>query len=95
MLSESYGVPEEMSLPTTPYQNAMKGTDQDHPRCIAFVGQVGKASSCSIYENRPGCCRLFKASFENGERSLECEKCRIGKSLPPLTASDWTDLQLE
>jgi Fe-S-cluster containining protein len=89
MLSESHGVPETMSTQTTPYQNAMNGTDQENPRCVAFIGNVGEVSSCSIYKNRPGCCRLFKASFENGTRSIECEKCRIKSHLTPLTQSDW------
>ena len=89
MLSESHGVPEEMSVQTTPYQNAMLGTNLEFPRCIAFVGEVGEVSSCSIYKNRPGCCRLFKASFENGERNPACEESRAGKSLRPLTEEDW------
>ncbi|MEK7357364.1 MAG: YkgJ family cysteine cluster protein [Bdellovibrionota bacterium] len=89
MLTDSHGVPEGLSHQITPYQNAMTGTNQKNPRCIAFVGKVGEVSSCSIYVNRPDCCRLFKASFENGERNRDCEAAREGKSLRPLTIKDW------
>ncbi|RYZ68227.1 MAG: YkgJ family cysteine cluster protein [Proteobacteria bacterium] len=89
MLAESHAVPEGLSHQTSPYQNAMNGTDQANPRCIAFVGEVGESSSCSIYANRPGCCRLFKASFENGVHDIECDRARAGKHMVPLTAEDW------
>lgn len=91
MLTESHGVPEELSTQTTPYQNAMNGTNQEHPRCVAFIGEVGEVSSCAIYANRPGCCRLFKASFENGECDLMCESARRGKNMAPLTLADWQE----
>jgi Fe-S-cluster containining protein len=28
--------------------------------CVAFAGEVGKACTCTIYEDRPGECRRFE-----------------------------------
>jgi uncharacterized protein len=88
-LAESHGVPLSMTKSISPYMNAMKGTDQKSPNCIAFKGTVGKSGNCKIYEHRPNCCRLFKASFEDGTRSSSCEEARAGKGLDLLTAADW------
>lgn len=88
-LSESFGVPVDLTAELSPHRNVMKGTDQSAPRCAAFIGVVGAAAACSIYQNRPGCCRDFKASYENGEVSRSCDEARIASGMQTLILSDW------
>ena len=88
-LFESYRVPTEMTDELTLYRNVMTGTDQVNPRCVAFTGVVGKLVGCAIYKNRPGCCRDFKASFEDGIKSLTCDQARAAKGLSLLQIEDW------
>lgn len=78
-----------MTAPMPPHRQVMKGTDQEIPVCGAFKGEVGVGGICSIYENRPGCCRDFKASYEDGERSESCERARAGKGLRALEPADY------
>lgn len=86
---ESHGVPEELSTQISPYVNAMNGTNQKDPKCEALRGQVGGRVLCAIYENRPNCCRTFKASYENNIHNLRCDDARKIKGIPPLTSADW------
>lgn len=88
-LEESFHVPVESTLQITPHHNAMKGTDQGNPHCVALVGEVGKNVACSIYERRPSCCRNVKPSYENGRADAQCDKARVLKGLAPLTPKDW------
>lgn len=71
--------------------SAMIGTDQPKPSCICLKGVVGKSASCGIYEHRPNCCRIFKASFENGEQNVSCEEARASKGIRALTMLDWEE----
>lgn len=87
--SESHGVPIALTTQINPYMNAMNGTDQLKPSCVALEGVVGKAVSCRIYEKRPDVCRTFAASFENGIVNEACEKARLSKGLKILQLSDW------
>jgi hypothetical protein len=89
VLSESHQVPAELTTNITPHLNAMKGTDQVGPHCIALSGTVGDHVSCQIYERRPSTCRNFKASYENGMNSPHCDRARSIRGLAPLTAEDW------
>ncbi len=89
MRPDSHGVPEGMSVQISPYQNAMMGTNQENPRCIALRGVVGELASCGIYQNRPNCCRIFEASFENGAPHTSCDEARAGKGLRALSPDDW------
>ncbi|OFZ29218.1 MAG: hypothetical protein A2622_14280 [Bdellovibrionales bacterium RIFCSPHIGHO2_01_FULL_40_29] len=86
---ESHGVPIALTKQISPYMNAMNGTDQVKPNCVALKGTVGESTSCGIYEYRPNCCRIFKASFEDGSRNESCDKARLSKGLKPLQTSDW------
>ena len=88
-LAESHGVPSGMTTKISPHLNAMIGTNQTKARCIAFKGVIGKSANCKIYSHRPSCCRIFKASFEDGERSHGCEEARKSKGLKFLTKIDW------
>ncbi len=91
MRAESHGVPEALSRQISPYQNAMIGTDQAKPMCVALKGEIGKSIHCTIYENRPNCCRIFKASYEDGHHHVSCDEARSGKSLAHLTPADWRE----
>lgn len=88
-LAESFGVPLGLTLPMPPHRQVMNGTDQEKPLCVAFKGKIGGSGSCTIYKNRPSCCREFKASFEDGNHSENCDKARAGNGLGALTVSDW------
>lgn len=67
----------------------MLGTDQKDPSCIAFKGVIGKSVACDIYQNRPDCCRTFKATYEDGTQNDRCEQARTAKGLPILSLLDW------
>jgi Fe-S-cluster containining protein len=85
----SFHVPSELTVEVSEHVTAMKGTQDERPRCIALSGTIGERVACTIYERRPGCCRKFKASFENGYRYRRCDKARMARGLKPLTKEDW------
>jgi len=87
--SESHGVPMALTTQISPYMNAMNGTDQAKPSCVALKGVVGESVSCSIYEKRPDCCRTFQASFEDGSNNEACDRARLSKGLKVLQRSDF------
>ncbi len=87
--SESFGVPIELTSTISQYANAMNGTNQKTPSCVALLGVVGKSTSCGIYYNRPGACRNFAPSYENGLENTDCETARHSKGLTSLTLADW------
>lgn len=91
--SESYAVPIEKTIGISPYVNAMIGTREKDPRCIALQGVIGTDVSCDIYLNRPGCCRQFKASYEDGFVNQRCEQARINQGLSILSRNDWPELE--
>jgi len=35
----------------------MRGTDRHPPRCIALAGDIGQATSRTVYDQRPESCR--------------------------------------
>jgi Fe-S-cluster containining protein len=57
-------------------KHAMKGTEGKHKRCVALNGIVGQCVACTIYDNRPSACRLFKASWESGVINPKCDLAR-------------------
>ena len=90
-LIDSHNVPLLSTESISPHRSAMKGTNQEHPQCIELLGVVGSVTSCQIYDRRPGCCRDFKASFENGSQNINCEEARFNKGLQFLTLDDWKE----
>ena len=58
--------------------------------CAAHEGVVGTSSACTVYANRPGPCRSFTASWEDGEPNESCDRARAQFGLPPLPQG-WTD----
>ena len=89
MLSESYGVPEELQVEVSPNLSVMHGTEKHPISCAALEGEVGKSVKCKIYEQRPSPCRRFQPSFENGRNNPRCNFARMQKGLKPLTEADW------
>ncbi len=83
------GVPADLATETRPNMLAMRGTDGSDIRCIALEGKVGEQTHCRIYSQRPSPCRDLKASYENGEHSLQCDRAREKYHLPPLTPDSW------
>ena len=53
----------------------------DGDRCLALVGEVGRAASCSIYADRPDVCR----ACEIGDDA--CTEARIKHGLEPFPRS--------
>lgn len=88
-LPDSYGVPITSTTGISNHLNVMTGTDQNAPYCGELLGKIGVDASCGIYMNRPGACRNFAPSFENGLQNAECDKARAGKGLVVLTPVDW------
>ncbi len=89
-LSDSLSVPIDLTYPVLVSDNlVMKGTYKKDPRCVALKGVIGEEVTCSIYEQRPSCCRNFTASFEDGQQNFRCDQARLAKGLSPLTMDDW------
>ena len=83
--------PDELVVRITPFLVAMKGTNAEHPRCVALEGQIGEAVRCTIHPVRASVCRDFPPSYEDGTPNERCDKARALHGLPPLTPEDWAD----
>lgn len=88
-LPDSYGVPILSTKSISNHLNAMNGTDQDLPYCAELIGNIGVDAICGIYVNRPGACRKFAPSFENGFQHTDCDRARTSKGLSLLSLADW------
>jgi hypothetical protein len=82
-------VPEALTQRITPTMVAMRGTCGPGPRCVALDGELGQATTCTIYDARPSPCREFSASLEGGEPNQRCDAARARHGLLPLTPRDW------
>jgi len=87
---EATAVPIKFTNETDDMCQCMKGTDQQFPRCIALMGEIGRQVTCSIYANRSSTCRDF-GLHENihkitvtGLDLVRCNEARKAWSLPPL-----------
>jgi hypothetical protein len=86
-----YNVPKDVTEKIDAKTRAILGTNEVRPRCVALKGRIGHAVECTIYANRPSCCREYKASLEDGMRNSRCDEARRGKGLRPLRLSDWNE----
>lgn len=77
-------VPDDLLIPISPSYVAMSGTQCKPARCIALIGDIGKAVHCTIYAERSTTCRNFHASWQHGEHRPDCDKARIAHGLAPL-----------
>lgn len=84
-------VPPRLTEKLDPHRVAMRGTNEEHPRCAALVGMVGEAAHCGIYPQRPSVCREVQPSWEFGLNSPQCDKARLAHGLPVLVPGDWLD----
>lgn len=82
-------VPTALTHKVGPLRRAMRGTEGSAPRCVALSGEVGKLTACSIYALRPGPCREFTASWEDGVANEACDRARHRHGLLPLRPEDW------
>ncbi len=84
-------VPPELAEKVSPFLLCMKGTNQKKPRCIALEGEIGAATHCSIYANRPSPCQEFGVQWQNGQieasedELARCNHSRQAWGLPPLS----------
>ena len=85
----NFQVPKDFTEKIDAQTRIMMGTNQAKPRCVALAGRVGVEVGCSIYHQRPGCCRDFSPSFESGVRNPRCDTARFSKGLKALAPSDW------
>ena len=79
-------VPDDLVVQINPTRVAMIGTDQKPARCCSLEGEVGKGTSCSIYELRSSPCREFESSWHEGIHNADCDAARAAFGLPPLEA---------
>ncbi|KAF0192671.1 MAG: hypothetical protein FD165_441 [Gammaproteobacteria bacterium] len=77
-------VPSEFTEQLTSTRAVMKGTHGGNPRCVCLAGAVGEPVHCTIYPQRPGACREFEYSWQNGQPNERCDKARVAHGLPPL-----------
>jgi Fe-S-cluster containining protein len=83
-------VPPQLTEELTEFRRCMRGTNQNHPRCIALKGEVGKTVSCSIYSIRPSTCRQSGLTYKAGvlhispEELERCTQARASSGLSPL-----------
>lgn len=75
--------PESLVEPVGSRYACMKGTLQGG-RCVALEGTVGHSISCSIYSDRPNCCREYEVWDENGVINPRCNKARAKHNLNEL-----------
>lgn len=82
-------VPAELTERLDAHRVVMRGTYAPPLRCVALVGEIGKAVHCDIHPGRPSVCREVEPSWESGQHSLQCDKSRSAHGLPPLTPAVW------
>ena len=75
-------VPNEKAKKLNEFLAVMKGSECGE-RCNALIGEIGKNTSCEIYNNRPTPCREFPV-FIDGKINPLCNKARIKNHLKAL-----------
>lgn len=85
----SDGPPAPLTVALRHHELAMRGSDRPPHRCAALTGDVGRATHCTIYAQRPSPCRDLAAAWEHGAPSPQCDRARAVHGLPPLTPDDW------
>jgi Fe-S-cluster containining protein len=82
---DGQGVPLDLIKGDRKSGRFMKGTQAMSPRCEALEGVVGTRVNCAIYMNRPGVCRDFPRSWENGRENPLCDRARVVYGLQPIS----------
>jgi Fe-S-cluster containining protein len=78
-------VPVELTTRLNTHELCMKGTEGNHPCCVALQGKIGVRVKCDIYEKRSSTCHNFKVSWENGQPNERCDRARLAWGLAPLS----------
>lgn len=55
--ADAFGLPAPLVEQIGPWYACMAGSNAASPRCHALAGELGKAVSCTVYEQRPSPCR--------------------------------------
>ena len=87
--AEQRGIDATLTEKIDPLRLAMRVDNATHLRCIALEGEIGVATACRIYAQRPSPCRDLGAAWENGQPSPQCDRARARHGLQPLTPEDW------
>jgi Fe-S-cluster containining protein len=77
-------VPLILTEPWIPHHVRMRGTAETPPRCAALEGEIGKATSCSIYGNHPSPCKALVPSTPDAPNPW-CDQSRVAHGLTPLS----------
>ena len=86
-------VPAGMTEDVSPFFQAMKGTNQKYPRCIALKGEIGQNVQCSIYGKRSSSCEDFGVHWQDGVAHINrydlirCNQARANFGMPSLIIS--------
>lgn len=81
-------VPAILTESLTHHRQAMKGTNQKSPRCVALSGTIGVCVGCTIHKLRSSVCRDFPPSWEGGIHNPDCDRARAAHGLAPLENPD-------
>ncbi|MBL8246374.1 MAG: YkgJ family cysteine cluster protein, partial [Rhodanobacteraceae bacterium] len=65
--AEQRGIDATLTEKIDPLRLAMRVDNATHLRCIALEGEIGVATACRIYAQRPSPCRDLGAAWENGQ----------------------------
>ena len=76
--AEGESMPAKAVEPLTAVYSCMKGTNQQQPRCVMLIGEIGQQVSCNMYEQRSSSCKDVQAG------DVQCHKARAGYGLIPL-----------
>lgn len=86
-------VPAGMTEDVSPFFQAMRGTNQKHPRCIALEGEIGQHVQCGIYGKRSSSCQDFGVHWRDGISHINrvdlirCNQARANYGLSELINS--------
>jgi len=83
-------VPQELTEDLSPFRSCMRGTNLEHPYCLALQGKIGYYARCKIYFQRPTPCKTFGIRWIHQQmiatppELLRCNAARAAWKLPPL-----------
>ncbi|WP_374347083.1 YkgJ family cysteine cluster protein [Chitinimonas sp.] len=85
--AEQRGLPLALTEQVNGLMSCMRGSWAPQPRCAALQGEVGGATRCSVYLQRPSPCREVQPGDE------QCRRARARHRLPPLPSQSLDQAQ--
>jgi len=82
--AEALSITPELTEQVNSFYSCMAGTNQPKPRCQALSGDIGGATRCQIYHQRPAPCHELQA----GE--AKCNQARLRHGLSPIPTNPLT-----